>query len=134
MLLTVILIPMSIRKVEFDEFAIKYDGLTREEDSEEYGEGRYIFTPRTELFIYDALIQKLSLDLDCLTRDGILMHIEVDIQYSIPQTSVYEIWDEFGKENNIDTYMALVSSDSVSDSIGSFKASAFYRNRLDILV
>eukprot|EP01083_Nonionella_stella_P192368 711151_1 len=131
-LLTIILIPISIRKVEFDEYAIKYDDLTKQEDSEEYGEGRYIFTPKTKLFVYDALIQKLSLDLDCLTKDGIEMDIEVDIQYSIPKISVYDIWNEFGKEDQMDKYFALVASDAVRDSISTFHASDFYRNRFGI--
>ena len=39
-----------------------------------------VHLPQTTLFKYDALIQKLSLDIDCLTKDGISMQIEVDIQ------------------------------------------------------
>ena len=121
----VTLLPTSIKKVEFDEYAIRYNDLTNEADKGEYGEGRYVFTPQTTLFRYSSLIQKLSLDIDCLTRDGIVMQIEVDIQYAIPQPSVFEIWHEFGKEGQIDKYFYLVSAASIRESISEFPASIY---------
>ncbi len=128
-LLAIILIPVSLRQVEFNEYAIRYNDLTKQTDSEEYIEGRYVFTPQTKLFLYDALIQKLSVELQCLTRDGISMQIDVDIQYAIPKNAVYDIWDEFGKEQQIDKYMRLVAMDSIRDTISLFPASSFYKNR-----
>eukprot|EP01083_Nonionella_stella_P231791 818275_1 len=84
-MLAIVLIPMSMRKVEFDEHALRYNDVTKEVDSEEYTEGRYIFTPSTIMFRYEKIRQKMSFDLECLSQDGVVMGVNVTAYYSISQ-------------------------------------------------
>eukprot|EP01084_Bolivina_argentea_P088502 159781_1 len=131
-ILCAILIPLSLKRVEFSESAIRYNDLTKKTDNEPYSEGRYIVTPQTKMFTFDIIIQKLTLELNCLTSDGIVMDIEVTIQYSIPYNNIYKIWNDYGKEGKLEKYFKLIATDSIRDSVGLFTAGAFYRNRYNI--
>eukprot|EP01083_Nonionella_stella_P214870 773837_1 len=132
LLLMIILIPVSIKNVAHDEYAIRYDDLTNQVHEDVYKEGKYVCTPQTTMFRYKKTIQKLSLDFDCLSSNGIEMYVEVDIQYQIPKNQVFEIFDEFGENKNLVKYLKLVAADSVRDSCGRYTAQKFYQIRADI--
>jgi len=129
MLLIVILIPESIRNVAADEYAIRYDGLTKKIHSEVYEEGKHVFTPETSLFKFTRTIQKITLDMTCLTSNGIGIPVIVDVQYQVPKGQVLTIFDEFGLTQNLKDYLFLVAADSVRDSISKFTAKEFYETR-----
>lgn len=131
-LLMIILIPVSIKNVAHDEYAIRYDDLTNQIHTDVYTEGKYVCTPQTTMFVYPNTIQKLSLDFDCLSSNGIEMYVEVDIQYQIPKNEVFEIFDEFGENNNLLSYLKLIAADSVRDSCGRYSAQNFYEVRAEI--
>ena len=73
-----------------------------------------------------------SLVFDCLSSDGIQMYVEVDIQYTIPEDQVFSVFDEFGKYDNLLSYLQLVAADSVRDSCGEYSAESFYQARTAI--
>jgi len=132
LLLLVILLPVSVKKVSHDEYGIRYDGLIKKVHSKVYDEGKHIFTPQTEMFIFGRTIQKINVDLTCLSSNGIEMEIGVDIQYQIPKSQVFPIFEEFGEFGNLKRYLHLVADDSIRDSIGKFTAKSFYESRAAI--
>jgi len=131
-LLTIILVPVSIQNVAYDEYAIRYDDLTNQIHSDVYVEGKYVCTPQTTMFTYKNTVQKLSLDFDCLTSNGIEMYVAVDIQTQIPKNQVFQIFDEFGESDRQLSYIKLVAADSIRDSCGKFTAQDFYLSRAAI--
>ena len=132
LLLLIILIPVSIKNVQYNEYAIRYDDLTNQIHTDVYEEGKYVCTPQTTMFVYPNTIQKLSLDFDCLSNDGIEMFVEVDIQYQISIDEVFPIFAEFGENKNLVSYLKLVAADSIRDSCGQYMAQDFYLVRSDI--
>eukprot|EP00486_Rosalina_sp_Unknown_P007555 CAMPEP_0201576710 /NCGR_PEP_ID=MMETSP0190_2-20130828/22679_1 /ASSEMBLY_ACC=CAM_ASM_000263 /TAXON_ID=37353 /ORGANISM="Rosalina sp." /LENGTH=205 /DNA_ID=CAMNT_0048007895 /DNA_START=347 /DNA_END=964 /DNA_ORIENTATION=- len=60
------------------------------------------------------------------------MYIEVDIQYQIPIGEVFEIFDEFGENKQLLSYLKLIAADSVRDSCGRYSAQDFYQDRSGI--
>jgi len=131
-LLTIILIPVSIKQVAHDEYGVRYDGLTKKVHDDVYDEGKHVCTPQTKMILYDRTIQKMTVDAICLSSNGIEMEIIVDIQYLIPKSQVLNIFDEFGQSNLLEEYFQLVADDSVRDSIGKFTAKSFYESRAAI--
>eukprot|EP01083_Nonionella_stella_P061306 159793_1 len=131
-ILAIVLIPLSMRKVEFDEHALRYNDVTKEVDSEEYSEGRYIFTPSTKMFRYESIIQKMSFNLECLSKDGIAMGVNVTAYYSISQDKLFDIWNDYGKEGSLETYFRLVVDAAIRDAVSTFKAKSFYEERYTI--
>ena len=87
-LLTVILIPVSLKSVEYNEYAIRYDDLTKTIYPDLYLEGKYVFTPETKLFKFSSLVQKMSIELSCLTSNGVNVELYVDIQYQMAKSQV----------------------------------------------
>eukprot|EP01083_Nonionella_stella_P200974 735512_1 len=100
-LLTIILIPVSLKSVEHDEYAIRYDDLSKKLYPDVYLEGKYLFTPQTKMFKYSGLVQKMSIELPCLTSNGIAVQLYVDIQYQIQKNQVFNAFTAFGEESNI---------------------------------
>jgi len=133
LLLTVILLPVSIKKVAHDEFGIRYEGLTKEVHRDEvYEEGKYLCAPETKMYLYPRTIQKMTLDLECLSSNGIEVAVTIDVQYQIPKVNIFSIFDEFGEVGNLEHYLRFVGDDSVRDSVGKFTAKHFYESRADI--
>lgn len=129
-LLMVILLPVSIKNVAHNEYGIRYDDLTKNVHSTVYQEGKYMCTPQTTMFLFKSTIQKQSLEMTCLTANGIGVSVIVDIQYQIPKDNVFTIFEEFGGDSNrLKTYIRLVGADSIRDSIGKFTAKDFYEYR-----
>lgn len=116
-LLMIILLPLSIKKVSHDEYGIRYDGLTKKVHDDVYDEGKHLCTPQTQMYTYDRTIQKLELNMSCLSSNGIEIEIEVDIQYQIPKSQVYTIFDEFGEFENLKQYLMVIADDSVRFAI-----------------
>ena len=88
-LLTVILIPVSLNSVEYDEYAIRYDDLENIVHEDVYTEGKYVMTPQTVLFKFSNLVKKKEIDIVCLTANGIEVQLDVDVQYQLPHNQVY---------------------------------------------
>lgn len=128
-LLMVILLPVSVKDVAHNEYGIRYDGLTKTVHSMVYEEGKFMCTPQTSMFLYVSTIQKLTLDMTCLTSNGIGVPVIVDIQYQIPKDNVFTIFDDFGETNQLEKYLKLVGADSIRDSIGKYTAKDFYEYR-----
>ena len=66
LLLMVILIPVSIKNVAQDEYAIRYDNLKNQVFTDVYTEGKYVCTPQTKMFVYPKTVQKLYDNLYCI--------------------------------------------------------------------
>jgi len=131
-LLLVILLPVSVKNVGHDEYGIRYDGLTKKVHRQVYEEGKTVCTPQTKMITYGRTIQKLGLDMTSMSLDGIQMAVKVDIQYLIHKSQVFTIFEEFGEEEDLKSYLYMVADDSVRDSIGTFTAMNFYQSRAAI--
>lgn len=115
-LLTCILVPLSIFDVSHDDYAIKYDSLTKKVDHSIVEEGKYIFTPETELFYYNKIVVTISFtDFICLTNDGINIEMNLNIQYQLIKNELFSIFWEFGKEEQLKTLLKNIAEDSIRD-------------------
>ena len=133
LLMIIILVPASLRNVKFDEYAIKYTRITRKvDDTNIYTEGKYVFAPSTKLFRYSRIVEKLEIVLPCLTNNGIVMNLQVDIQYQIRKSEVFTIFYTFGDPEIYEDFVELVASDAIRDVCGDYTAEQFYLNRTQI--
>jgi len=129
LLLVVILIPVSMRTVSHDEFCIRYERMNKKVHEAVYEEGKHLCSPGTEMFRYGRTIQKMTLEVLCLSSNGIGVPIVVDVQYLIPKSQVFGIFDDFGEAVHLESYLRFVADDSVRDSVGKFTAKSFYESR-----
>jgi hypothetical protein len=129
-LLIVILVPISVKALSHNEYGILYDKLTNEVDNEEiFGEGNHVLTPASEFFKYKKTIQSYAFDTQCLTLDGIIMDLNLDLQFQVIKNELFSVFWDFGEQGNLDRYIRLIIEDSILDTCGDFVAGAFYEFR-----
>lgn len=129
-LLLVILLPLSIFDVSHDEYGLRYNDLTKKLDHEVYEEGKYVFTPDTEVFIYNKIVKtKEFRDLVCLTKDGVEVTLNVDVEYQLIKNELISVFWEFGYEKNLQKLIKDVVLDSVRDVCGQYNYTDFPNNR-----
>jgi regulator of protease activity HflC (stomatin/prohibitin superfamily) len=136
-LLVVILIPLSIKDVNHEEYALRYEGLTKELDTTHvYEEGKYIFEPQTELFKYNKIVGTVAFRgdslLECLSKDGIIIYANVVFQYQLRKSELFDIFWEFGEESSLKELFVSVAKDSVRNVIARYEAIQFYGERSTI--
>jgi len=136
-LLVVILIPLSIKDVNHEEYALRYEGLTKELDTTlVYEEGKYLFEPQTELFKYNKIVGTVAFRgdslLECLSKDGIIIYANVVFQYQLRKSELFDIFWEFGEESSLKQLFVSVAKDSVRNVIAKYEAIQFYGERSTI--
>ena len=137
LLLTVILIPVSIKNINHEEYALRYEGLTKELDTSlVYEEGKYLFEPETKLFKYNKIVGTVAFRgdslLECLSRDGIIIYANVVFQYQLRKSELFDIFWEFGEESSLKKLFTSVAKDSVRNVIARYEAIQFYGERSTI--
>jgi len=135
-LLTVILVPVSIRDINHEEYGIRYEGLTKKVVNQIYEEGKYVFEPQTEVFKYNKVQGTIAFQnenlLECLSKDGIIIYASIIYQYQLRKEELFKIFWEFGTENRLKELFTSVSKDSVRNVISRYEAIQFYSERSTI--
>ena len=133
-LLAVILIPKSLKTLEHDEFGVRYNGLTERADrTKVYKQGRYLLTPASKFFKYKRTLQTLDLsgvnEIECLTREGLNMKLDITTQYQIKEDNVFDIFDEYGEEANYVKYLNSITRDTIKDVCSNFTGEKYFFQR-----
>jgi len=136
-LLAVILIPVSLKDIEADEYAIRYNHLTNNLDEKNvWTEGKHLLTPESEFFIFKRTLQNLDyIDSDsikCLSQEGLQMTLSVTTQYQIIKDNVSDVLLDYGFEDKWREYLHSVTRDSLKDVCGKYTADDYFNKRADI--
>lgn len=131
-LLLVILLPLSLQRVQFDEVAIVYDTVSREMGDEILTEGLHDVGPSGELLIFKTTQRHVALqNMITLTSDSIEVELEVDVLWSVIPSDVRQILDKFGDQDGHLEYVRLVSETVIRDVAATFSAKDFFVRRQD---
>uniref|UniRef100_A0A7S1LU49 Prohibitin n=2 Tax=Neobodo designis TaxID=312471 RepID=A0A7S1LU49_NEODS len=131
-LLTVILVPMSLKTVEFDEIAVDYNKVTRSIDQTPLEEGLHDVGPAGKLIKFKTTQQVGQIDdLETLTADSIEVELDVIVLYSIERQEVFEIIDKFGDQDAHDAFIRQVCENTIRQVAQGFTAKQFYLQRHD---
>ena len=134
LLLTVILVPLSLQTVEFDEIAIDYNKVTRSIEQEPLREGLHDVGPAGKLIKFKTTQQAgMVTGLETLTGDSITVTIDVIILYSIVTSTpdLMAIVNKFGSQPAHDAFIRQFSENTIRQVAQSFTAKQFYLQRQD---
>jgi regulator of protease activity HflC (stomatin/prohibitin superfamily) len=136
-LLAVILIPVSLKQVNYDELAIEYNTMTKTVNTDEVlQEGRHFIQPVSKLFKYTRTLQTIDLtgdnSIECLTNEGLVMQLGVETQYQIIVDKVFDLFEEFGDQENYTPYIESITHDAIRDVCANYSGEDFFFNRGDI--
>ena len=137
LLLIAILIPVSLQQVNYDEVAIEYNTLDKSVNTNRLlKEGRYVLTPNSVLFKYKRTLQNIDMVgpyvLECLTREGLHMRLDITTQYQIDKDLIFEIFFTHGSEVQYITYLNSITRDAIKDVCPHFTGEDFFFQRARI--
>jgi regulator of protease activity HflC (stomatin/prohibitin superfamily) len=79
--------------------AVKWQRFAGGTDTERvYGEGSHFFFPWNKMSLYDARVQQVSRDFDVLTRDGLMMAVNVTLRFHLNEAAVGLIHKHVGSD------------------------------------
>ena len=130
LLLTVILVPLSLKKVAFDEVAIKYNKVSRSVGTEVLSEGLHNVGPAGQLIKFKTTQRDIILEsINCLSKDAISVTLEVAVFFSIVRTDIRKIFDDFADEENHKQFVEDFSLQVIRDTAADFTTKQFYLQR-----
>lgn len=127
-ILMIVLLAISIKDVQENEMAIPYHQLSCDVGNIVEA-GKRAYPPDTELYTYDRKFVDNNLDLQCVSADGLLIHLIVVQQYRILKTELYEIFFNFGGQNSLDSYVDTISQGIVRNVCAAYKGEEFFSMR-----
>jgi regulator of protease activity HflC (stomatin/prohibitin superfamily) len=131
-LLTVVLVPLSLQTVNFDEVAVSYNKVTRNLGEDILEEGLHDVGPAGTLLKFKTTQREGKIDnLPALSADSIELELDVTVFYSIIRAQVFEILDKFGDQDAHDMFIGAFSAAVVRDVAATFTAKQFYLQRQD---
>ena len=132
-LLVIILIPVSIKVIEQDEYGIRYDNYSKEIYPTIYEQGRYLFNIFDNVIIYKRnFIRIEQLDenrLPCLSKDGLPIDIDFTTQYQFKKSELTKVMLEYGTSEQVDILYRSIARSSIRDACGNYSAENFFFER-----
>ena len=131
-LLTVILVPMSLKTVEFDEIAVDYNKVTRSIDQVPLEEGLHDVGPAGQLIKFKTTQRVGSIDdLETLTADSIEVELDVIVLYSLKKPDIFQVIEKFGNQQSHDGFIRQLCENTIRQVAQGFTAKQFYLQRQD---
>lgn len=131
-----VLMPLSVKKVEHDEYAIRYNKYTKKIDSKVYEQGRHVLDPGDKLFKFPRKFVPIDQTggnaIICITRDGLDVVLDLTTQYQFPKENLHKVLAMYGEAEAAHTFLVTVTRDSIRDTCGNYTAESFFFQRGDI--
>lgn len=135
-LLLVILLPVSFKQVETNQYAIRWDPVYKTLSTDKvYEEGNYLLTPESTFFVFNRTIQNLDFTgspVYCLSKDGLQMTLSITTQYQINKEKVINILLEHGGNDNWKDYLQVLTYGILSSTCGNYTADDYFNRRAEI--
>jgi regulator of protease activity HflC (stomatin/prohibitin superfamily) len=131
-LLTVVLVPLSLQTVNFDEVAVEYNKVTRNLGTSILTEGLHDVGPAGTLITFKTTQREgLITAITALSSDSIEIVLDIAVFYAIIKDEVFSILAKFGDQPSHDNFITRFSTAVARDVAASFDAKSFYTNRQD---
>lgn len=127
-LLFIVLLAVSIKDVDENEMAIPYGKVSRSVGNV-VDAGKRAYPPDTELFTYDRKFITNDIRLTCISKDGLVITLDVVQQYRLLKSELKDIFFNFGKQEALDAYIDTIAQDTVRDVCANFLGEEFFSRR-----
>eukprot|EP00483_Globobulimina_turgida_P001149 UN01151 len=114
--------------VEYDEYAFKKSTTTNKVDqSEVYGNGRYLWGFNHKKVVFPKLFQAQELNLSVANEEGVSVQIAVSFWYRLPKEELSRIYSRYG--TNYQTQLNSIARAAVRNTAVDFSVNEFLNNR-----
>lgn len=128
-ILIIVLLVLSILDVAQDEWALNYGKVSRTVRGDVMGPGRQTLQPDTELITFKNTFITHDLEIDCWTRDGLDISLDISIQTRYVETELKDIFFEFGKESEFIPYVTNVLKKIMRETCSNYTSFDYYNQR-----
>lgn len=95
-IMTVVLLATSLKKLASDEVGLQYDTVQKDLDDEVFTEGLHTGPPGYEFIVFPNVYTTLSYDrMKCLNNDGVPVHIDISFQFKANLSRLKDIVMDF---------------------------------------
>jgi len=130
LLLALILIFISARKLNSNELGIKYDNIAKKLGNSVDGEGLNFGAPGFSYIIFPSVYQTMEFrDITCLNKDGVIIDLDVSYQFKANAKFMRLLVDQF---KDFDGYKKILLASGISavhDSCANFSTTEFQTDR-----
>jgi regulator of protease activity HflC (stomatin/prohibitin superfamily) len=130
-ILLIALLALSVKDVDENEIAIPYDQVSRS-IGEPIEAGKHVLTPAVELFTFDRKFITNDIKLPCISKDGLIINLDVTQQYQFNKDEVVDVLFEFGEQSAVDDYIDVIAQDTIRDVCALFDGEEFFTRRGDV--
>jgi regulator of protease activity HflC (stomatin/prohibitin superfamily) len=131
LLLFIILLAVSIQKVDENQMAIPYGKVSRTVGNP-VDPGLRAYSPDTKLFKYDSTFITEDYRLTCLSRDGLVMDLDVVQQYRILKDELRTVFFNFGSQENLALFIKTLAQSVIRNVCSNFRAEEFVSRRGEV--
>ena len=122
---------INIGSVEQEEYAIALNSFTMQFRDEVYSQGTFILRPGDTLLKFKRTVQSIELgEIDCLTKDEVLIDIEVSAQFQYVRDGLIPfVLKQFGNDENYQDFLVSAMRSTILNSCLEFTALDYYEMR-----
>lgn len=130
LLLTVILVPLSMKRVDEGDVGLRYDNLPNKLYSEPLEPALHTLRPDTVVFTYPTRFETFDInDFTVMTSDGATVQVDVSVQYTVDTTKLVESITTYGKLKRVVNYIILHAKRALYETAVTIPAIEFTENR-----
>lgn len=128
-LITIVLLALSLPKVNEGEQAIRYDDVSNKLHSDILSPGIQVVQPDSILIRYPARFENTDLEMTCRTQDGIEIELSLTFQYTYIASKLVQSYLVLGEKDANDNYMILHVKSVIYETCSRYKAVNFTESR-----
>ena len=136
LLILVIILGLSIKKVEFDQYAVVKNKYTIKIYPDVLGEGRVFLYPGDVIYIFPRLLQTIEMTNDeklfCRTSEGLEMTLDITFQYQLEKEKLLDTFLSWNDASGHSQFIRSLTRDTIKDVCGEFSGEDFFNRRGDI--
>jgi len=133
--LTISLIATSIRNVDFDEYGIVYNSITKTVSDEIRLEGKHVLPVGSQLIIFKRRYITMEFNIEdgdpvmCLSKNGLEIILDMTMQYQWDQSKLMQIFRDFGDNDSAHNYLVVLARETFREVCSYYRGVDFYDNR-----
>lgn len=128
-LLLIVLLALTVKDVEQTDYAVGYDNYTMT-FTKIYTQGRYVTKVGEYFIVLPRTLQEYKAELTCLTKDKVLVNLDVAMQYQYDRTRLIDtILKQFNGKSKYNTFITNRATSSILDTCLKYEAEEYYTKR-----
>ncbi|KAK7507138.1 hypothetical protein BaRGS_00001073, partial [Batillaria attramentaria] len=130
MIMTIVLLATSLKKLASDEVGLQYDTIQKDLDTEVFTEGLHTGPPGYKFIVFPNVYTTLNYNrLKCLNSDGVPVHIDVSFQFKANLSKLADIVLDFKDFDGYKKVLTFTGRTALHEACSYFNTSQFQAER-----